>query len=125
MQSRRCGFTIIELLLVMLVIGILAAIANGRFRDAKARGYKANMTADLADLRIAQEGFWAENQLYSTDSTQLDWRSSSSVSVSITSSDLTAGFDAQATHVALPGVVCKMYVGRATSGLPSGVVDCQ
>ena len=125
MQTSRRAFTIIELLLVMLVIGILATIANGRFREAKARGYKATMTSALADLRIAQEGYWAENQRYSTDSTQLDWHASSSVAVSIASSDLAAGFDAQATHIALPGVVCKMYVGRATSGLPSGVIDCQ
>ena len=46
MQSRRRGFTIIELLVVMLLIDVLAAIANGRFREAKARGYKASMTAD-------------------------------------------------------------------------------
>lgn len=125
MPSSRRGFTLIEILLVMLVLAVLASIAIGRYRDAKARGYKANMVSDLGELRIAQEGYWAEHQSYSTDTTQLDWHATSLVSVSITSTNLQAGFDAQATHLALPGVVCKMYVGRATNGRPSGEVDCQ
>lgn len=125
MTRRRQGFTLIELLIVMLVISVLAGIAIGRYRDAKARGYRAAMIADLGELRIAQEGHWAENQIYSTDSTQLDWRSTSQVSVVISSADLRAGYDAEATHIALPGTICKMYVGRAVSGTPSGEVKCQ
>ena len=109
----------------MLVISILAGIGYGRWQDAKARGFKATMTADLAELRIAEEGFWAVNQRYSTDTTQLDWSPTSQVQVSISSVDLTAGYDAQATHTALPGVFCDMYVGRATGTRPSGEVECK
>lgn len=121
----RHGLTLIELLLVMLVISILAGIGYGRWQDAKAKGFIATMTADLAELRIAEEGFWAENQKYSTDTTQLDWSPTSQVKVSIASTDLTAGYDAQATHTALPGVFCDMYVGRASGTRPSGEVECK
>lgn len=124
-MAPRRGFTLIELMLVMLVLAILAGIGYGRWRDAKAKGYVATMTADLGELRIAEEGFWAENQRYSTDTTQIDWTPTSQVQVSISSSDLTAGFDAQATHAALPGVTCLMYVGRATTTRPSGQVECR
>lgn len=124
MRPRR-GLTLIELLLVMLVIAILAGIGYGRWQDAKAKGFIATMTADLGELRIAQEGYWAENQRYSTDSTQLDWTPTSQVRVSITSTDLTVGFDARATHIALPGVFCDMYVGRASGTRPSGEVECK
>ncbi len=112
-------------MLVMLVLAVLAGIAYGRYQAAKRRGYIATMTADLAELRNAEEGYWAENQAYSTDTTQLDWTSTSLVSVVITSSNLQAGFDAEATHSAVPGLVCKMYVGRAVSARPSGEVACQ
>ncbi len=121
----RRGFTLIELMLVMLVLAILAGIAYGRYQDTKAKGFMATMTSDLGELRIAQEGYWAENQAYSTDTTQLDWSSTSQVTVSITSTDLKAGYDAVATHVALPGVQCLMYVGRATATRPSGEVECR
>ena len=124
MRPRR-GMTLIELLLVMLVVSILAGIGYGRWQAAKARGFMATMTADLGELRIAQEGFWAENQKYSTDTTQLDWAPTSQVQVTITSTDLTAGFDARATHIALPGVFCDMYVGRASGTRPSGEVECK
>lgn len=117
--------TLIELVIVMLVIAILAGIGYGRWQQAKARGYIATMTADLGELRIAQEGHWAENQQYSTDTTQLDWAPTSMVQVAISSADLKAGFDAQATHTSLPGVLCTMYVGRATTTRPSGEVECK
>jgi prepilin-type N-terminal cleavage/methylation domain-containing protein len=122
---RRDAFTIIELLVVVLVIAILASIAIARFQTAKRQGYIGQMKSDLGTLRIAEEGFWAENQRYSVDSTQLDWRSSSDVTVTITSSNLLAGYDVTATHSAVPQFVCTMYVGRAVGGKPSGDIDCK
>lgn len=123
-NKSRPGFTLVELLLVMLIIGILAGIAYGRFQDSKARGFKAAMTSDLGELRIAQEAFWAENQQYSTTASVLDWRPTSNVTVNISSGDTHAGYDAEARHTALPGIVCRMYVGRSTSARPSGEVYC-
>lgn len=108
----------------MLVIGILAGIAYGRYQDAKAKGYVGLMKSDLGTLRIAEEGFWAENQLYTADTTLLDWTPSSDVIVTISSSDFTAGFDASAIHNARPSLTCSMYVGRAVSGRPSGEIAC-
>lgn len=124
-MRRRSGFTIIELLLVVLVLSILAGIAYGRYQAYKRRGYVAVMTADLGELRNAQEGYWAENQRYSTDTTDLDWKPTSQVRVTITSTNLQAGFDAEAEHVAVPGFKCLMYVGRAVNARPSGEVACQ
>jgi type IV pilus assembly protein PilA len=123
-HSRRRGFTLIELLLVMLVIGILASMAVARYRALKERAYIATMKSDMGELRIAEEAFWAENQFYTIDLTLLDFKPSSDVTLTITSGDLTAGYDAQAVHIAAPAIICQMYVGRVVGAMPSGQIDC-
>lgn len=124
-QPGRVGFTFVELLVAMAVFGSLTAIAVPRYRKVKERAYSGAMRSDLAELRIAQEGFWAENQSYTTDTTQLDWRPTSDVHVSIVTPDPVSGYDATAQHAKLPGLVCFTSVGRVTSaGIPSGEITC-
>lgn len=95
-----------------------------RYRSMKERAYVAAMKNDLGVLRIAEEAFWAENQYYTVDQTLLDWKPSSDVTVTITTGNPNAGYDAEAIHSRVPAIVCKMYVGRAVSGTPSGQVEC-
>jgi prepilin-type N-terminal cleavage/methylation domain-containing protein len=62
---NRKGFTLIELLIVVVIIGILAAIAIPKFASTKEKAYLASMKSDLRNGATAQEGFFADNQLYS------------------------------------------------------------
>ena len=125
MSFRRVGFTFVEILVAMAVFGVLSAIAVPKYHRMRARAYTAAMKADLGELRIAEEAFWAENQSYSPDSVQLDWRPTSFVVVAISSSDYSDGFQATAQHQLIPGVQCSMYVGRETVvGTPSGEITC-
>ena len=64
MQNRK-GFTLIELLIVVVIIGILAAIAIPKFASTKEKAYLASMKSDLRNGATAQEGFFADNQVYS------------------------------------------------------------
>jgi type IV pilus assembly protein PilA len=64
MQSRK-GFTLIELLIVVVIIGILAAIAIPKFASTKEKAYLASMKSDLRNGATAEEGFFADNQVYS------------------------------------------------------------
>ncbi len=63
---NRKGFTLIELLIVVVIIGILAAIAIPKFASTKEKAYLASMKTDLRNGATAQEGFFADNQLYSS-----------------------------------------------------------
>src|SRR5689334_7042137 len=55
------GFTLIEILIVLLVVGALAAIAVPRYAGAKDKAYQAAMTADLRAAAILEEQYAADN----------------------------------------------------------------
>jgi len=71
---NRPGFTFIELLTVMVVIGALATVGVPRIRTMKERAYQATLRSDLGTLRTAQEAYYAEHQQYATDVSALDFR---------------------------------------------------
>lgn len=63
MRARQ-GFTIIELLTVVIVIGILVTIGLPRLQATKERATVASMISDLRQMLTLQEAFAAENQDY-------------------------------------------------------------
>ncbi len=54
MPSKNRGFTVIELLIVVVIIGILATIAAPKFSNTKEKAYSATMKGDLRNLAVAQ-----------------------------------------------------------------------
>jgi len=58
------GFTLIELMIVVVVISILSAIAMPAYTDYVKRGKAAEATATLADMRIKMEQFFQDNRSY-------------------------------------------------------------
>jgi prepilin-type N-terminal cleavage/methylation domain-containing protein len=63
----RAGFSLIELLTVMAVVGLLAALGIPRYQDMKRRAYAANIAADFNTVRLAAYNYFADNSTYPPD----------------------------------------------------------
>lgn len=70
--SRRSGFTLVELAVVIIIIGILAAFAVPRFLDSVERSKAGEAFNYLSAVRSAQERFQVRQGTYSDDVTKLD-----------------------------------------------------
>ncbi len=63
---RHGGFTLIELMVVVAIISILAAIAVQQFASYRERSYLASMLADLNSIRTAEGSYFAQNGTFKT-----------------------------------------------------------
>jgi prepilin-type N-terminal cleavage/methylation domain-containing protein len=59
--DNRKGFTLIEVVIASVVIGILAAVAVPRLASSKDKAYIAAMKADLHTIAIYEEQYSADN----------------------------------------------------------------
>ncbi len=64
MRKRQRGFTLVELMIAVAIIGILAAIAIPSYRDYIARAKRADATLALSGLAQAMERYNANNGTY-------------------------------------------------------------
>lgn len=58
------GFTLIELMIVVVIIGILGSIAIPSYREYVKRGKAAEATSNLANLKIRMEQYFQDNKTY-------------------------------------------------------------
>jgi type IV pilus assembly protein PilA len=65
-KNNEKGFTLIELMIVIAIIGILAAIAIPQFAAYRQRSYNSASAADLRNATTAQEAYFVDNQSYSS-----------------------------------------------------------
>ncbi|MEI2430836.1 type IV pilin protein [Lysobacter yananisis] len=61
---RQAGFTLIELMIAVAIVGILAAIAYPAYDDSVRKGRRAQAKADLVELAQRAERFYTLNNTY-------------------------------------------------------------
>jgi len=106
------GFTLIELILIVVIIGILASIAIPKFGNTKEKAYVAGMKADLRNLVTAQEAYFAEHVVFASTTSDLNYNVSVGNAVFVVSSS-GKGWSGTATNSGTAHT-CSIYIGNAT-----------
>ena len=63
-KGMQKGFTLIELMVVVAIIGIIASIALPSYTDYVKKGKAAEATSNMADLRVKMEQCFQDNRDY-------------------------------------------------------------
>jgi prepilin-type N-terminal cleavage/methylation domain-containing protein len=109
-RGSKPGFTMIELLIVVVVVGIIAAIAVQAYWGARNKVYVIQMKSDLHNLMTAEQAYFIDSGRFTNDLSALKVRLSPKVSAPT----ITVGsgyWSAQVTHGQMPGATCAIQMG--------------
>ena len=67
MQNKDKGFTLVELMMVIAIIGIIASIAIPNYSEYMTRTKRTEAIGLLSDIAARQERFLAQNNRYITN----------------------------------------------------------
>lgn len=66
------GFTLVEVLIVVIIIGILASIGIPQFATSIEKAKGAEARAGLGNIQTAEKIYYAEKEYYTTNLSDLD-----------------------------------------------------
>ncbi|WP_309616945.1 prepilin-type N-terminal cleavage/methylation domain-containing protein [Salinibacterium sp.] len=121
-RARRAGqggFTLIELVVVIVILGVLAAVAVPFFLGQRDAALKATVTSDLVNAAITVESFGAAHSgnfsSFPVASTSNGIRGSGGNVITVTLS--TNSYTIRGTNPSLTGLTDFQWYDRASGGL--------
>ena len=129
------GFTLIEVMIAVAIIGILSAVAYPNYRDYITRGQLTDATTGLNTVRAQMERHFQDNRTYATSgsfttpcaSTDTSTRTFGAFAVSCSGTPTATAFTLQAVgsgRVSGFTFTVTQAEVRATSAAPSGWTTC-
>lgn len=71
-MKRRNGFTLIELMIVVAIVGILAAVAYPAYQDSVLKSRRADGQSELLRIQSLMERYYYEEGSYTDELSDLD-----------------------------------------------------
>ena len=96
--NKREGFTLIELMIVIAIIGILAAIAIPQFSAYRTRSYNSAAQSDLRNSATAQEAYYVDHQTYTSISNLSSYGAGTSTNVTMDGIGTATGYTITSYH---------------------------
>ena len=135
MRRRMQGITLIELMIVVVIVSILAAVAYPNYQEFTARAKRNEARAALLRLATNQERFYLNNNTFTQDLTSLGFATTPTwttetgyYTIQVTAANA-SNFTATATYLqgGREATICSTFTidGRGTkTSLPNPPGDC-
>ena len=98
-RNNQKGFTLIELMITIAIIGILAALAMSKFSDFDCKAKQSEAKTNLGTIRSCEEAYFAEYDRYAQSTSTIGFavKGDTRYIYSIASTDPFADYTATAT----------------------------
>ena len=117
-MNKASGFSLIELMIVVVIVGILLAISVPAYQGYVLRSHRADGQASLVDIAARQERFVAQNNTYTTEI-------SANTGLGIGSTTSREGYYNMTVGACGGGAIATCYLVTATAtGSQANDADC-
>ena len=113
-KKSEKGFTLIELMIVVAIIGILAAIAIPQFAQYRIKAFNSAAAADAKTFVTIMEASYTDSYVYPTQASQLVGPGPTTITMGSTTINLSKGVNIAAASVAQAYAMVTKHEGGDT-----------
>ncbi|MBF0378600.1 MAG: prepilin-type N-terminal cleavage/methylation domain-containing protein [Desulfamplus sp.] len=125
-MKKSSGFTLIELMIVVAIIGILAAIAIPNFLSYQCKAKQSEAKTNLGNIRTLQETYFTEYDTYGADTGDIKFsvQGDSRYTYLIASTSFGSGYRATAVTNLDRDATNDAWRINSSNDLVNGTNDC-